>query len=314
MKFRLLIVLSLLSLTACPQAGSLFTPGSFEANKTTSGGEKSKEGSDDTASVDRIVSTDVPPPGSPPPPGTSPEAAGNPPPTGGDSGQNSASEGQMMMAFRGPIDPKNDGDGVGSGQPLGMGCSAGGSVHCLLYGPKFETVANGFSGSEPFLLGQNGSFSLDFLLKELTASKDDKGETRFGWVAEPDGPQVRIVYRPAGKWNWEAAKFCDVKIAHVDGGSNLSFTDLSAGPGTVVFYLFKRLTPPTLPEWMLAGLPASEPSYETTGDFHPCDLVPFADAAEYDNITVSFIQVGRLELDKPPVFNGAIRSIPQSAP
>jgi len=328
MRFRLILILALLCFGGCQNASHLLIPGGFDANKTTSGGGKSGGDTGDKSGIDKIVSTDVPPssgstppPGSPPPVSAPPQGAGvNPLPAGDGSAQGGDPVHQYMLAsggLAGPMEPKTDGDAVGSGKPLGA-ASCDGQHYCLRYGPKFEHIAEASSNPEAFPLSQGGLFSLNLLLEEIVAGgKDAQGETQYSWMAEPDGPQVRIVYFPAGKKsNWEAAKFCDVKVSHSsDDGSNISFSDLNAGSGTAIFYLFKRQAPPPqLPEWMLAGLPSSQPSYETTGDFHPCDLVPFADQHEYYESGIFFDYVGELSLSRPPTLNGAIRSAPQSAP
>ncbi len=237
-KYLILIFafLALLPLTGCPQAAQLFTPGSFDADKTTPGGAKSKEGSDDATDIDKIVSTDapLPPPTSTPPPGTPPEEKklfpiSGEPTRGGDSDQ------QISMYrnekgdsnFIGPIDPKNDSEGVVTVF----------ARYRLRFGPgPGEILAKDGSSYRLFL--RRNFLSIKFLLEtSMIPPEGDETNPMYVWTPEHLSRQVRLIFIPEGKTEAEAKCLGagvtnDVALDH-----NISFSNVPVGAGKIVFYL-----------------------------------------------------------------------------
>ncbi len=185
----------------------------------------------------------------------------------------------MRATGPGPIDPKSE---VAEAMPL----------YCLFdrlrYGPNFSsTIRCNFAPPLLMLPEGGGALELKLLLeKNLTNTKIVSDL----WGPQSDGIQVRLVYHPLEKEEWDAVQYVDTITAASLEGYNISFPPLPLGPGLLRFYLYKKEDGPPM-----------------SPDFHAGDLKGFADKESYEASWPlggdDFLFVGYFKLTEPVVIS-----------
>jgi hypothetical protein len=226
------------------------------------GGSLDKDAATD-AFVPPPVVTEAPPA---PPPATPPAAA---PATGSSAeGTPPRDDHSFAIAAPGPLDPKSDQTRV--------------TVSLLC--PRFHRLKSALiPPPEDCFLGLqtlSGPDKETFTFKDRLERAQDDPPTL--WNPEPDGYQVRLVYYPAGKEGWEGS-FVDTTVTASDG-NNVSFPEITVGPGLIYILLFEPAGPP-----------------EKTDDYQP-SFKPFADQPAYEAFLSSgqkFLGIGMIQLMAP---------------
>ncbi|HEX5037785.1 MAG TPA: hypothetical protein VFX30_11550 [bacterium] len=234
------ILLSLLALTACPQAGQVLAPGNFSATAPKSGNEDLRQ--------------------EPPPPGPqvndpmAPGSWGD----GSTTGDQTVATGDMPVFYSGnrplasadPIDPKSDHASIDHSRLVAR----------LRYGKDFSTILPKSSPADYLLETPTAQVALRFRM-DVTYSGTSAGWNPFMENDLPETPQVRVVYVPKGSSPSEA-QYADAVWEVTDNGEILyKFPQLSIGEGDLIFsmdYLDESST--------VVG--------EKTSDYHSGNLIP----------------------------------------